>query len=82
MNGQQIAPCYMYVQKRTLSWSTLRLVGVKKSTQFRYTIDLLAILCLLFLLDLYYLKNDLKKSSQISEEETTHKDSLFSQIQS
>lgn len=72
----------MYVQKRTLSRSTLRLVGVKKSTQFRYTIDLLAILCLLFLLDLYYLNNDLKKSSQISEEETTHKDSLFSQIQS
>lgn len=72
----------MYVQKRTLSRSTLRLVGVKKSTQFRYTIDLLAILCLLFLLDLYYLNNDLKKSSQISEEEATHKDSLFSQIQS
>ena len=45
-------------------------------------IDLLAILCLLFLLDLYYLNNDLKKSCQISEEETTHKDSLFSQIQS
>ena len=82
MNGQQIALCYMYVPKRTLSRSTLRLVGVKKSTQFRYTIDLLAILCLLFLLDLYYLNNDLKKSSQISEEETTHKDSLFSQIQS
>ena len=72
----------MYVPKRTLSRSKLRLVGVKKSTQFRYTIDLLAILCLLFLLDLYYLNNDLKKSSQISEEETTHKDSLFSQIQS
>ena len=68
MNGQQIAPCFMY---------TLRPGGVKKSKQFRYTIVLLSILCLLFLFDLYYLNNISKKSNQIGEEETTHKNTFF-----
>lgn len=52
------------LQKRTLSGSTLRLEGIKRSTHLHYTIFLLEILCLLFLFDLYYLIYSFKTPTQ------------------